>query len=109
MLLTGILIIVLGRGWAFSFSKRFTEPIIKLNNISQKMAKLDFTEKCTVKKEDEIGELAKNINYLSHKLDQTLLELQQKNKKLIEDIERERRIDEMRKEFVSSVSHLKPL
>ena len=38
-------------------------------------------------------------------LDTAITELNIKNKKLEEDIEKERKIDEMRKEFISSVSH----
>ena len=100
-----ILMIVLGGILTFVFSKKFTNPILEVSNIAQHMAKFDFSKKCVVKTDDEIGELAKSINYLSDQLNQAITELNEKNQKLMEDIERERRIDEMRKEFISSVSH----
>jgi two-component system, OmpR family, sensor histidine kinase VanS len=105
MAITGIITMVFGGLWAYVFSKRFTGPILELNNIAQNMSKLDFKKKCSVISEDEIGQLGQSINYLSTKLDTTISELNDRNLKLQEDIERERKIDEMRKEFVSNVSH----
>ncbi|MEA4827777.1 MAG: HAMP domain-containing sensor histidine kinase [Clostridium sp.] len=105
MMFTGILVLLIGGIWAYLFSKNFTKPILELNSVSQNMANLDFSKKCNINDENEIGELAKSINYLSEKLDNAISELNEKNRKLMEDIERERKIDEMRKEFVSNVSH----
>lgn len=105
MMFTGIIVIILGSIWSYLFSKKFTSPILELNRITENMAKLNFSEISNIKSEDEIGELSKNINFLSHKLDNTISELNEKNQNLMEDIEKERKIDEMRKEFVSNVSH----
>ncbi|SHH02570.1 HAMP domain-containing sensor histidine kinase [Tepidibacter thalassicus] len=105
MFFTGILFVLMGSIWALLFSKKFTKPILELNRITQAMANFDFTKKCSIIEEDEIGELGKNINYLSDQLDNAILELNKKNEKLIKDIEKERKLEEMRKEFVSSVSH----
>jgi signal transduction histidine kinase len=69
------------------------------------MAKLDFSQKYKIETRDEIGDLGKSINSLSNQLDKSITELTEANAKLLKDIEHERRIDEMRKEFVSSVSH----
>ncbi|EKQ58254.1 MULTISPECIES: histidine kinase dimerization/phospho-acceptor domain-containing protein [unclassified Clostridium] len=105
ILITGAIIIVLGSLWAFWFSRKFTKPILEVNNIAQNMAKFDFSEKCKINGKDEIGQLGQSVNYLSGELNRAITELNIKNKKLEEDIEKERKIDEMRKEFVSSVSH----
>ena len=101
----GFIALILGSIGSYFFSKSFTKPILELNKITENMASLDFTQTSNIKSEDEIGELSKNINFLSSKLDSTISELNEKNQKLMEDIERERKIDEMRKEFVSNVSH----
>ncbi len=90
---------------AFLVSKWFTKPIIKLNNVAKSMSDLNFDKRYEVKTNDEIGELGKSINYLSERLSTTIFDLNQANEKLKEDIERERKIDLMRKEFISSVSH----
>lgn len=105
MIITGFVTLLLGSIWAYVFSKKFSEPILELNTIAQNMSNLDFTKKCSVTSEDEIGQLGHSINHLSTKLDSTIAELNEKNLRLQEDIERERKIDEMRKEFVSNVSH----
>lgn len=104
-LFTGILTIIIGSIIVFLFSKRFTRPFIELNEIAQGMAVLDFSRKYDVKTDDEIGELGKSINCLSDQLDKSISELKDANQQLQKDIAQERKIDEMRKEFVSSVSH----
>ncbi len=105
IIITGIIIIILGSIWAYMFSRKFTKPILEVNKIARNMAKFNFTQKCSIKGKDEIGQLGQSVNYLSGELDRAISELNIKNKKLEEDIEKERKIDEMRKEFISSVSH----
>ncbi|WML34805.1 histidine kinase dimerization/phospho-acceptor domain-containing protein [Clostridium sp. OS1-26] len=105
IIITGIIIIILGSIWAYMFSRKFTKPILEVNKIARNMAKFNFTQKCSIKGKDEIGQLGQSVNYLSGELDRVITELNIKNKKLEEDIEKERKIDEMRKEFISSVSH----
>ena len=105
IIMTGIFIAILGSIWAFLFSKKFTQPILEVNNVARNMAKFDFSEKCKIREKDEIGQLGQSVNYLSGELNTAITELNVKNKKLEDDIEKERKIDEMRKEFVSSVSH----
>lgn len=105
MMFTGLLIIALGGIGAYFFASSFTNPIIKLKSIAQNMSRLDFSEKCQINRKDELGELASSINNLSDQLSVTLTKLNEKNQQLLLDIEKERKIDEMRKELVSSVSH----
>ncbi len=104
-LFIGLLAITLSMIFAFIYAKKFTRPIIELNDVTNSLAELDFNKKSQINTKDELGELAKNINYLSDKLDSTITELNDANKKLQKDIEKERKIDEMRKKFVSNVSH----
>lgn len=105
MLFTGILSILAGFIWAYFFSKKFTLPIQELSKIAQSMSKLDFSQKCTINRCDELGELSNSINHLSSQLDAAITELNLKNKKLMADVEKERQLDKMRKDFVSSISH----
>ena len=69
------------------------------------MSNMDFSVTCSTNREDEIGSLAKSLNFLSNNLQTALLDLQKKNKKLEEDIEKERELENMRKGFVDNVSH----
>ena len=102
---SGLVTILIGLIAAYFFARRFTSPIRGLNSIAQKMSKLDFSEKYPVTSNDEIGELGNSLNSLSDQLDKAISDLTQANQKLQADIEYERSLDEMRKEFVSSVSH----
>jgi len=101
----GIASLIIGTIIAFIFSRIFTKPVVKLNNVAKSMAKLDFSKKYIVKGNDEISQLGKTINFLSDKLDATISELNSANIRLKEDIEKERKLEKLRKEFVSSVSH----
>ncbi|TEB15886.1 Alkaline phosphatase synthesis sensor protein PhoR [Pelotomaculum sp. FP] len=104
-LFTGLLIFIIGSIIIYFFAKRLTLPILKLNDIAQRIAKLDFNQKYPVETSDEVGQLGESINSLSTQLHTAIFELTEANHKLLEDIEQKRRIDEMRKEFISSVSH----
>ncbi|MTI67672.1 MAG: HAMP domain-containing histidine kinase [Firmicutes bacterium] len=101
----GLISLIIAIIIAYIFSKVIIKPIIRLNDITKNMAKLDFSDKFSYKSDDEIGELGKNINYLSDKLDKTINELNKANKDLKKDIEKEKKLEMMRKEFISSVSH----
>lgn len=91
--------------WAFYISHRFTRPIADISQITTKMQSLDFSEKISYIGNDELGVLSRNVNNLSETLSQTIGELNEKNKALAADIDREREIDQMRRGFISSVSH----
>ena len=86
-------------------SRRFTEKILDLAKIAQKMSHLDFAQKYPVETEDEIGVLGESINTLSETLEKTLGELKSANVQLQRELEKKVQIDEMRKEFLSNVSH----
>lgn len=87
------------------FSVFVTRPVIKMRDTAAKMTRLDFREKCTVHSADEIGDLAMSLNFLSEKLDGTLNELYQANEKLKNDLDFQKEIDLLRKEFIAAVSH----
>lgn len=88
-------------------SKRFTTPLVELTDISKRMTELDFEAKYTAKQEwkNEIDELGEHMNELSEKLEKTISELKSANNELMIDIEKKTQIDNMRKEFLSNVSH----
>ncbi|MEC2863645.1 two-component sensor histidine kinase [Bacillus thuringiensis serovar kyushuensis] len=83
---------------SFYYSKQIAKPLLKINDTTKKIAQLDFTEKIPITSKDEIGDLSKNINVLSNKLHSHIGQLE-------EDIEKERKLEKTRKEFISGVSH----
>lgn len=87
-------------------TRRFTDPILELNNIAKRMANLDFSHKYRVTDtDDEINNLGKSINAMSDTLEKTIKQLRSTNIELEKDIEEKSKIDEMRKSFISDVSH----
>lgn len=97
VLISGILLFLIGNN--------FTKPIVYLTDIAKRMSQLDFEAKYPVQTEDEIGQLGQSINMLSERLEGTISELKSANNELQKDIEDKIQIDEMRKEFLSNVSH----
>ena len=86
-------------------TNRITKPILELADISERMKHLDFNAKYEGNDKTEIAVLGRNINELSETLETTISELKTANNELLKDIERKEQVDEMRKEFLSNVSH----
>ncbi len=87
------------------YANLISKPLVKINKAAKKMSSMDFTVKCEVESTDEIGNLAETLNFLSSTLESALEDLKQKNKTLEDDIEKERKTESMRKDFIASVSH----
>lgn len=104
-LMSGIIVAVLGTIFTYLFSRSIERPIKDLSKITNEMAKLNFSSKYVEKRSDEIGVLGQNVNLMSNKLEQTITELKNANIELEKDIENKNKIDEMRREFISNVSH----
>ncbi|MCD7812584.1 MAG: HAMP domain-containing histidine kinase [Lachnospiraceae bacterium] len=86
-------------------TKRVTQPLNELTELSKRMADLDFNAKYTSGGTDEIGQLGQRFNEMSEKLEQAYAQLMTANNELQRDIAKKEQIDDMRKEFLSNVSH----
>ena len=101
-----VFIIIIGGMVVSIVSRRFSEPIVELNEIAKNMSNLDFSQKYKQSQvNDEIDMLGGSINKLSYKLQSTIAQLKNTNIELEKDIEEKSQIDEMRKSFISDVSH----
>lgn len=101
----GLVTIIISAVIIYFFSRKITKPVLELAEISQKMTDLDFDAKFVSKGENEIDLLGEHMNQLSETLEKTISELKTANNELRRDIEKKEKIDEMRKEFLSNVSH----
>lgn len=90
---------------AYLYSKRITAPLLHLNGVTENMARLDFSQKCSIKTNDEMGDLAENINIMSEKLKNTLEEVKKSNEKLRKDLIFKEKIEQFRKRFIADASH----
>ncbi|HZG87743.1 HAMP domain-containing sensor histidine kinase [Paenibacillus sp.] len=90
---------------AFVYSGMLTKPLRALNRVALRMAKLDFSERSRLARKDELGNLSETLNFLADNLQRAMEELTRTNAQLQADIEREKRLEQLRKEFVAGVSH----
>ena len=103
----GLLGIILGAIAAVLISRGISTPILELTDISKRMTELDFEAKFSPRRkhQNEIDELGEHFNRLSNTLETTISELKSANNELKQDIQKKTEIDEMRKDFLSNVSH----
>lgn len=90
---------------AFVVSTYITRPIKQLSNIAEKMSEMDFNARYEGSDKGEIGLLGKSMNNLSEKLEQNIAELKKANLELKKDIDKKEKLEIMRTDFLSNVSH----
>ena len=101
----GIAITLIGIVVAYIFSSYFTKPIMQLSELAKKMAAMDFDARYEGNDKGEIGILGESMNYMSSRLEQNIAQLKSANLELQSDIDKKVKIDQMRTEFLSNVSH----
>ena len=90
---------------AFVVSTYITRPIKQLSNIAEKMSEMDFDVRYEGSDKGEIGLLGKSMNNMSEKLEQNIAELKKANLELKKDIDKKEKLEIMRTDFLSNVSH----
>ena len=106
LLLVGFISVIVAGVIASMVSKRFSDPILELNDIAKQVSKLNFSQRyIPSKSNDEMDQLGESINMMSDKLENTINELRKNNDELERDIKEKSKIDEMRTQFISDVSH----
>lgn len=101
----GLILTMIGILATGFIAAKVTHPIRELAKLSKKMSHLEFDVKYTGKAKDEIGILGESMNEMSYALEKAISELKTANNELKRDIEKKTEIDELRKEFISNVSH----
>ncbi|MBR4671524.1 MAG: two-component sensor histidine kinase [Butyrivibrio sp.] len=107
MAMTAFTALSIGAILVLFISKKVTAPIQKLYHISDEMKRLNFEAKFEDSgvHKNEIDILGQNMNELSEILEASIKDLKNANIALKQDIAKKEEIDEMRKEFLSNVSH----
>ena len=90
---------------AFVVSTYITRPIKQLSNIAEKMSEMDFNARYEGSDKGEIGLLGKSMNNMSEKLERNIAELKKANLELKKDIDKKEKLEIMRTDFLSNVSH----
>jgi two-component system, OmpR family, sensor histidine kinase VanS len=86
-------------------AKKITDPIRNMEKVADKIANLDFSEQCEVRNNDELGQLSDSINRMSKTLQENIGNLTVMNAMLQEDLVREEKTNQIRREFIANVSH----
>lgn len=105
MIFIGVIMMLLGCLVIYFITRRITNPILELSDISRKMAELDFSVKYIPREDNEIDHLGQHMNELADKLKETISELKTANNEMKLDLDRKEQIDKMRTDFLSNVSH----
>lgn len=101
----GIVTLIIGIIAAFVLSSYISKPIKQLSNIAERMSELDFDIKYNGKDKGEIGLLGKSMNNMSQKLEENISQLKTANLELQRDIDKKEKLEKMRTDFLSNVSH----
>ncbi len=66
--------------FAYFIGKRLSDPILELNEATEKMAAGDLTQRVNIQREDELGELATSFNTMAGNLDTKTKEIEESEK-----------------------------
>lgn len=102
-----IMLVVLA-GSVYLYMRKLVDPLQVMSTATTRIANHDFDVNISLhdkKKEDEIDVLAHNIQKMSGQLEADMEELKLKNQKLEEELAHKNKMEKVRKEFVSNVSH----
>ncbi len=86
-------------------SRVIVAPVVKISEISKRMTALDRTWRCDIESHDEIGVLAVSLNTMASRLDAAMNELEDANRRLTEDVEKFKALEQQRRSFFAAVSH----
>lgn len=85
---------------------RFTQPLFNIINITKRISNFDFEVKYKPQRiYNEMDDLGEHINEMSTTLKRAITQLRAANESLKHDLEVREENENMRKEFVSNVSH----
>ena len=86
-----VLALILALAAAWFLSNKFTKPLNKMKDTAEKLAAGEYTARCYVQQNDEIGELAATLDSMAGRLEEADRETKQTEK--------------IRKEFIANISH----
>ena len=105
MKIIGLILLLLGGAATFVVGSRFAIPIVRASRAADQVAHLNFSERLPITSSDELGQLSGSINNLSDQLRTKIEELSVANQNLRKELMHRKKIDEMRRTFISDVSH----
>lgn len=105
LFLVFLLGVVLSIIMSILFSGRISSPIKKIEQKAEEISNLNFDTVLEIEREDELGKLSESINKLSANLKNAINSLQISNDRLRVEVQKEKEIDKLRREFIDSINH----
>lgn len=105
MTYVGLFVLCCGSVLVWCLSSIFTKPVKRMAMVAKRISMLDFDARYPAQYDDEIGVLGESVNRVAVQLEETIRELKDANAQLQKDIKNRERMDNMRSEFLSNVSH----
>lgn len=100
-----IAFVIISSATVIYYNKRILRPIEIIKTSAGEMANMDFSTRIPHFKVSDLNYLGESINSMSDSLSDNLRRLEEQNKKLEQDIVKEKRIEESRREFIANASH----
>lgn len=95
---TSVFTFLIGAVIIYFIADKTTKPIRQIQLIADKISNLNFTQRCDVLSNDEIGLLSSSINNMADKLQGYVSKLQ-------DDLIKQEKADKMTKQLIANVSH----
>ena len=105
LLLSGAATLLISTVFILLYARSFTRPIKELSRIAGNVSQLNFSDRYTGRRGDELGDLGRSINTMSSALESAVGELKTANLQLTNENERKTRQNEARRAFIANVSH----
>ncbi|MBR5039740.1 MAG: HAMP domain-containing histidine kinase [Clostridiales bacterium] len=90
---------------SYIYTKLFAKPVNKISEVSQSMAQMDFSKKCESNRQDEIGDLARNLDAMAASLQEKMQSLERKNQLLSDEVTKRKELESQKDVFFSAASH----
>ncbi len=104
-ILTGVLLLAVTFMVYSHLSKQIVRPLEDMTYVAGRIAKLDFSRRCSEVTANELGQLSHSINEMSDTMQQYIDELRRANEQLRRDIQEKERSEEARRSLVDNLSH----
>lgn len=104
-LVVGLLVMIMAAVAFSRMSSLVIQPVTQITEIANQIAHLDFSQKCEVSDQGEIGNMAQSINTMSDFMQSHIAQLEAANDQLKKDIALKKAQEEARKNLVNNLSH----
>jgi signal transduction histidine kinase len=102
---TGVLVLAAGFLLGFLYVWRQAHVIARLNEAAQGIGEGKYLSAPTVRRADELGELAQGIYEMSGRISSSLTQLTEEKSKLLEAVARLQELEQRQKQFIGNISH----